>query len=84
MVAGTDKRLEVSYTNKSEKFFQKKQEFSRQFFNIYFSRLSTFSSLLETKIKDKWGKCHHPKNSIHTNRNVFFKVPSIQLRNCAI
>lgn len=56
MVVETDKRLEVSYTNKSDKFFQKKQEFSRQFFNIYFSRLSTFSSLLESKIKDKWGK----------------------------
>lgn len=50
------KRLNVSYTNKSNNFIVQRCDFSKQFAHIYASRLACMKKFLPPKIKEKWGK----------------------------
>lgn len=50
-------RLQVLYENKSSEFYQKNQEFKKQFNHIYASRLRKLGSeLLREKAEKKFGK----------------------------
>lgn len=52
------KRLDVPYTNRSDKFLFKSKDFTKQFSHIYASRLDEMESLIKDRVKQKWGKFH--------------------------
>lgn len=49
-------RLEAPYENCSQKFYRQDQEFQRQFFHIYESRLDELGELIKTKVSKKYGE----------------------------
>lgn len=58
------KRLDVPYTNRSDKFLFKSKDFTKQFSHIYASRLDEMESLIKDRIKQKWGKFSTPEMSL--------------------
>ncbi|KAF7285933.1 hypothetical protein GWI33_008906 [Rhynchophorus ferrugineus] len=48
-------RISLSYKNCSQKFLQSKNDYTKQYCNIYVSRLQNMEKLLIDKIKAKWG-----------------------------
>lgn len=55
------KRLDVPYTNRSDKFHFQSKDFTKQFSHIYASRLDEMVSLIKERIKHKWGGKHKIK-----------------------
>lgn len=49
-------RLGCTYENQSSKFYRSDQDFQRQFFHIYESRLNQISDLLKHRISSKHGQ----------------------------
>lgn len=49
-------RLEVAYENQSSRFYRQDQNFQRQFFHIYESRLKQLGDLLRQKVATKYGE----------------------------
>ena len=49
-------RVESTYENRSSKFYRSDQDFQRQYFHIYESRLKQLADLLKHKITEKYGK----------------------------
>lgn len=50
-------RLESTFENKSSNFYRTNQEFKKQFYHIYASRLRRLGSeLLKPKAQEKFGK----------------------------
>lgn len=49
------KRLNVKYVDKSKKFNFKQRDYSKQFSHLYSTRLEIMTTLLASRVKDKWG-----------------------------
>lgn len=52
----SDQRLQVPYENRSKAFYRTDQEFQRQYFHIYESRLRQLGEPIKEEIIKKHGK----------------------------
>lgn len=52
----SDQRIQVPYMNKSKPFYRTDQDFQRQYFHIYESRLRQLGEPIKEEIIKKYGK----------------------------